>query len=170
MIICKWLQIKHNINYSIHTSANMRASQPAAALAKLLGVDCTNDSRLNCLNYPEDDGDWKKILNNGGLPWNKEAVDTVCGNGEHAKICTNMKAIHEKSVEPQTVAIHVTHTQQLNASCEYLNKVAMRSEFFSYIAVDTLGNVTFQTAGLYSSEKFTVDSLQGNIPGPLKPK
>ena len=32
MIICKWLQIKHFIDFSIHTSANMRASQPALSL------------------------------------------------------------------------------------------------------------------------------------------
>ncbi len=46
MVVFRYLQVKYGIQFSIDTSKNQRALQPAGALAQVLKVNCKENSAL----------------------------------------------------------------------------------------------------------------------------
>lgn len=156
MVVFRYLQVKEGIQFSIDTSKNQRALQPAGALAQLLKINCKQNSVLDCVNYPNADvlldAQLKRLLDKGALPWKKENVDKVCGEGVFDHICRNMKKeFKPQSLKPKQVRLMFTHTQQTNAICETHKKPVTRFNNYGFIGLDCKGNGFIFDQGIYQS-------------------
>jgi|GEM_PF-5464267 len=128
-IIFSHLKEKNGKNFSIHTSANKRASQVAKCLGSLTQTDPDLLPKLTCINYP--DGEkfpshyLQRELSSGVLPWEKESIDYIVGAGTYAKIMDQIKEELRAPYAPDLCTIYLTHTQQIN-SVQKLNHLPLK--------------------------------------------
>lgn len=106
---------------SVRSSANTRAAEVAAIVARLTGGSVVYDQRLNCVDYPKDKTDQEidDLLgpaNKGSLRWDRTTVDRVIGDGTYDRITENVEDLIREGVTAKGWTIDVTHTQQTNAA------------------------------------------------------
>ena len=135
-------------SWHIESSENLRALQAAATLAEHLGIPLIIRKRWKCVNYPDEcDMSTEELLNilpSGSLPWDKELVDLVIGEGTFDLIHKYVgKSLH--SYEPNEGAIVITHTQQINAACEQKGLPVQRLGYYGFVLINA------QEAQLFSS-------------------
>jgi len=160
------LHLETEYKIKVSTSANMRAKQPAMALASILGIECLVNDELTCVNYPEDDALPAGILDaEGNLPWEQEKVDAVVGVGIFSKIEAAMSARATSLIPDGTIECEFTHTQQLDAYRQKLNACgkeedlklpAMRLGHLGFIFRGNDGVVSQCANGFYDKRTLTL--------------
>ncbi len=105
----------------VRSSANTRAAEVAALVARLTGGTAVYDERLNCVDYPKGKTDQEidHLLgpaNKGSLRWDKKTVDDAIGDGTYNRTTKNVKDLIQEGVTVKGWTIDVTHTQQTNAA------------------------------------------------------
>lgn len=113
------IQAQTDIPMSIRTSVNLRSSQVAIVMGKLLHVPTMNDYRLKCLNYPKQLSRDKvnEILgteNNGKLVWDRSIVDRIEGEGGYQRRVDNVTQLIEDYRNREALITLVGHTQEIN--------------------------------------------------------
>lgn len=143
----KYLRDRRGRGVAVITSQTVRAAQVGFVFSEVLGVPLLNDPRLDCVSYPnEPNEDIDRKLgheNKGSLPWDKEIIDRVIGQGTHAKICRDMDEFVARRLTAEQDTIIITHTQQTNRVDELLGQRPQRYPNLGY----TVASVTSQFYG-----------------------
>jgi len=120
-VVFKALQEASGKKIVVKSSINTRAAQVAALLAEIAECEIRYDSRLDCVDYPDNlkDEAIDTLLgptNKGGLVWEKETVNRVVGDGTFERITGDVQQIVGEGLRGGQLVINVTHTQQTNAA------------------------------------------------------
>ncbi len=129
-LILKYMAEKNGKKIQVRTSENMCAAQAAVIIAGVSGATVDTDSRLTCINYPNGIPDVEILErlgaeNKGALPWTKEVVDNVCGEGTYDKISRGVIDMYE-AADYNSITLNITHTQQINVLDSLARRVPIR--------------------------------------------
>lgn len=130
-LVLMYLGLKNEIPVVTKTSGNKRAAEIGAIIAVVNGFDVAIDSRLTCANYPTDKSDEElaRLLgreNNGSLAWNRDIVDSVCGEGKFDSITNDITHLIDELHDKPQLTVCITHTPQTNAADLIAGKEPMR--------------------------------------------
>lgn len=164
LLTIRYIQANNpNFNFIIETSNNLRAKQPAMALSKFLSLpEPQIEYKWTCINYPADAilpyEELIKYLIDGTIPWDREIIDKIAGNGTYDRIKNDIKRLIDQQLDENTVRIVITHTQQTQAFCEIagLNKVRLTN-------YGLIKQPRAKTASLYEEGLYTKDTLAQSL-------
>ncbi|KTD61445.1 hypothetical protein [Legionella spiritensis] len=161
-----YIRSKTAARITIESSPNPRAAHPARLMADALACDLEFKESWRCVNYPSDERFEEhglfRYLNHGTLPWEKEAVDAVVGEGTFDRILTDMQRIFEHPVTSGQIRIIITHTQQTNAVCQLSGMEPVRLNNYGYIAISD--KATLHPSGFYLPEQTLQRLIQSRNP------
>lgn len=155
-----YLKIKNNYQITVNSSANLRAKQPAEAIAKGCCTEVKFDEQLTCINYP--DLPYQKLLeklNNkdGNLPWKEQIVDEIIGEGVYQQITKAMQAERTKPTPINEINLNFTHTQQI----QVLLQTDLRLSYYGFVFCLRESNQLFRfDDGLYSKMTILIEKKQ----------
>lgn len=118
----------------IESSENMRAYLPAEWLSKHLHAPLETRSIWNCIDYLDSlsTAALLEILPDGTVPWERDNIDLVAGEGTYDKITESV----EKELTPgHEIRIIVTHTQQIQAACKKLGLPLSRFGHYGFVLI-----------------------------------
>jgi hypothetical protein len=123
----------------VESSENKRANIPANVFARALSAKRLINQNLNCVNYlPEEMLSTSEILKwlpDGLLPWEKEKVDAVVGEGIYEQINLAMEEIITRPYSEPTLHLLVTHLEQLHAVSKKLGLELAGFNSFGFMIV-----------------------------------
>jgi hypothetical protein len=147
MIVWKYVKEKCDCNFVLASSENRRAALPALSLGMALETDVHFDPSLTCVNYPPSkdmpNAEILKLLPEGTLPWEKQKVDSVIGEGTYDRITMDMAKLLSAPNSSTTTFLAITHNQQTNAVATLQDLPATRLRNFGFMVFSENSKAVF---------------------------